>query len=128
MIEIKNDSEAEIKKSNKIIGIEFEKGNKYLLWKRKELPKKSKRYSFFSIIKDIDENVDEKFHMIDYVLDTSVSEEKEYSKPIEEVKVDLLAFNGKSYDVYLLTQEEAKPFLKMVLVMSLTDEPIKRSI
>lgn len=126
MIQIKNIPKKEYKKSISMLKKNFNEGNGYLLWKR--ISKEGERvykYSYFTIIKDIDDRdkEDPQFHMIDYRLDGAIDEET--GKNIEDVTIDLMVLNTTYYDIYILTEAEAKPYLKHALVLSLNNEPIK---
>lgn len=126
MIQIKNEPQSEYKKSMGILKKNIEKGNRYLLWRRVGgIGEKARKYSCFSIIKDIEKTDKDTFmmHTIDYRLDGSVKEET--PNEIEEIRADWIAFNTRNYDIYLLTEEEAKPYLKQALVISLNNQPIK---
>ena len=127
MIRIENEfAKSEYKRNVLLLKKAFDKGNRYLLWKRRSnIGERIKDYSFFSIIKDI-EDLDKDdcvFHVIDYRLDGAIKEEK--AENIEDARIELLALNTRYYDIFLLTEEEAKPYLKQALVMSLNNEPIK---
>ena len=127
MIRIENEfAKSEYKRNVLLLKKAFDKGNRYLLWKRRSnIGERIKDYSFFSIIKDI-EDLDKDdcvFHVIDYRLDGAIKEEK--AENIEDARIELLTLNTRYYDIFLLTEEEAKPYLKQALVMSLNNEPIK---
>jgi len=125
MIEIEDITRETEKKVKKIIKSNFIKGNKYLLWKLKQNEKI--KYSYFTIIKDIKETGKTSFelHLVDYRLSGASFPEKENSSEIEDISVPILGLNTKSYEIFLLTEKEAKPYLKIALVMSLENEPKK---
>ena len=119
MIQLKNETKIQFNKSIKLIKENMKKGNIYFLWELKEtMPSKKKKYAFFSIIKKCEDNGD--MRMVDYKL----KEVEQNINEIEDVSINFIGVNTKSFDVYLATEEEAKPYLKKALVMCLTDEPV----
>jgi hypothetical protein len=128
MIEIDDITSKTEKQVWQVVEKKFKEGNKYLLWKLREEPKN--KYSYFSIINKI-EQTDKTTYIInltDYQLPGACREEKENSSEIEKIRISLIGLNTKSYRLFILTEEEAKPYLKRALVMSLTNEPKKLNI
>jgi len=105
-------------KTISIIKKNVEKGKGYLLWEMKKMSKKTNdNILFFSIVKSITDEGE--INIVDYAL----NEEEKSSDIIENHdNINIISINHNAYDIYLITKEEAKPYLKKAIVLSLTNE------
>jgi hypothetical protein len=122
MIILNKEGTEEIKDSVEVlIQKNLDKGNKYLLWTLKdgdENGDKKKKYKYLSVIKGIKSNGD--LHCVDYILDEEIEGHNEYL--VEEMFTSTVALNTRNFNIYIASEEEVKPYLKEVLVMTLMHE------